>query len=1423
MIGHLATGTIVATSAVVSNQIGGMNRVGGLIGHGFQSTVSYSSALGKDIHGRGDQIGGLIGYIKDMRISHSLAFFDEIRGLDQVGGLIGICTSQSSLTQTIVGSLARFSLISGYKREINGVELGGLEVGGLIGSCHNAQIVSSMALGVAIVGDDSIGSLIGKADDITLASSYVVVSDIQGDSNTGGLVGSSTSVRIDDSYWTLLSRDLPLDAFVKSHLDLQSPTEFSGIYASWDDGVDLDLDDSVEDTTRWCDTNRDGVIGPDEQREDNFIWNLGRADEYPVLSCLPEISSRQRGPLPELFSDTDGDGDAIGNEKDNCPMIANFGQEDLDGDGYGDACDLDDDGDGYTDLDDNCPRDFNPSQRDLDGDDYADACELDFDGDGLIELATAAELDAVRYQLNGSGRRTGEDMPLSRVGCPVGGCNGYELISDINLTDYISGDEGWAPIGKDTNRAEEGCQGKGFNAVFDGNGRTISGLRIARPAEDCVGLFGHIEDGEVHNLEVKATHITGKAKVGILAGFATRATVRTTNASSATLKGEGNHVGGLIGHLSTGTIVSSSAVVNDQLVGKDQVGGLIGRNFQSTISYSSALSNDIRGENQVGGLIGYSWDMRISSSMAVFNSLYGESQLGGFIGRCDHFDLAAQTIIGSLAHFSLISGSRELGGLIGACSSAQIVSSMALGVDLVGDDRIGGLIGAAGDITLASSYAVVPDIQGNSKTKGLVGFSTSLSIDDSYWTLLSRDLPLDAFAKSYLDLQSPTSFSGIYASWDDGADLDFDDSVEDTTRWCDTNRDGVIGPDEQRGDNFIWDLGRSDEYPALSCLPEISSRQRELLPELFDDTDGDGIADAFDVGDFNGRPCSEQADCDGDGTNDNQDAFPLDPNEQLETDGDAIGDNGDNCPFVFNPDQRDMDGDGEGDVCDADPDGDGFFGGGDNCPLVSNPTQQDSDLDAHGDACDLDGDGDGLIEITTAAELDAVRYQLNASGRRLSQDGPLNTVGCGDGREMLDCDGYELAADIDLAAYANRDEGKGWQPLGHDHDRGAPGCQGDSFATIFEGNGFTIHNLHIARTVEDCVGLFGQVEGELRNLTLANADVTGDDRVGILAGEVDGASITIITINSSRIHGDDYVGGLVGKLSDTTVEAVFVAANLSGDEYVGGVIGRSDDSSLSHVSFTGDKVDGRLDYIGGLMGWAEKTTIMDSIVLGAQVSGKDDVGGAVGRSVRTNILGSAALTSQVIGSGYDVGGLIGEAGVVTLAMSAAFSGEISGRNQLGGLFGRGEAVRMFASLAVSHQIAVSHQDTGIESFIGGLVGFVRGFNRYHSYWDSIAGLSSDRDRRTTGQLQSPTDHNGVYVNWNTAIDFDNADRDGKADTGTDDNTLWCDTNYDGEIDDNEETNTNYIWDFGTSTDYPTLRCTPISPQQQRAFINSLGD
>ena len=92
-------------------------------------------------------------------------------------------------------------------------------------------------------------------------------------------------------------------------------------------------------------------------------------------------------------TNSDVDGDGIGDVCDNCPLVHNPDQGDMDRDGVGDACDPDIDGDLILNEHDNCPLVYNPDQRDMDGDGVGDACDPDIDGDGVPNEEDACPFD----------------------------------------------------------------------------------------------------------------------------------------------------------------------------------------------------------------------------------------------------------------------------------------------------------------------------------------------------------------------------------------------------------------------------------------------------------------------------------------------------------------------------------------------------------------------------------------------------------------------------------------------------------------------------------------------------------------------------------------------------------------------------------------------------------------------------------------------------------------------------------------------------------------------------------------------------------------------------------------------------------------------------------------------------------------------
>jgi hypothetical protein len=128
------------------------------------------------------------------------------------------------------------------------------------------------------------------------------------------------------------------------------------------------------------------------------------------------------------------------------------------------------------------------------------------------------------------------------------------------------------------------------------------------------------------------------------------------------------------------------------------------------------------------------------------------------------------------------------------------------------------------------------------------------------------------------------------------------------------------------------------------------------------DEDGDGILDEDDVCPSVADP--DQADLDQDGEGDACDA---------DDDGDGVDDAADNCAATMNADQADNDFDGSGDVCDSDDDADAVADDVDNCPLFANGDQADAEGDGFGDACDLDDDNDGVSDEPTTAPCSRTR------------------------------------------------------------------------------------------------------------------------------------------------------------------------------------------------------------------------------------------------------------------------------------------------------------------------------------------------------------------------------------------------------------------------------------------------------------------
>ena len=265
-----------------------------------------------------------------------------------------------------------------------------------------------------------------------------------------------------------------------------------------------------------------------------------------------------------------------------------------------------------------------------------------------------------------------------------------------------------------------------------------------------------------------------------------------------------------------------------------------------------------------------------------------------------------------------------------------------------------------------------------------------------------------------------------------------------------------------------------------------------------------------------------------------------------------------------------------------------------------------------------DTDADGLIEITTLAQLDAIRHDLDGDGVPASAGADAYRAAFPDAfletdaqvRCVLQCRGYELTADLDFdtngsgspdAGDTYWNGGAGWNPIAPSGSTG--------FETTFEGNGRTVRNLFIDRPAEPDVGLFGRLRGSsgIRGVGVTQADVTGLRDVGALAGSAR-APVTA-SYATGRVTGESGVGGLVGQ-SYSTIKASYATGRVSGTRAVGGLVG----STHGHI-INGNYATGRVSgeqRVGGLVGLQHPGGPIRAGYATGRVTGTSDVGGLAG-------------------------------------------------------------------------------------------------------------------------------------------------------------------------------------------------------------------
>ncbi len=470
----------------------------------------------------------------------------------------------------------------------------------------------------------------------------------------------------------------------------------------------------------------------------------------------------------------------------------------------------------------------------------ATTVDYDSNDDRLIEISNLAQLNAVRWDLDGNGAVATADQTnyaaafpnaAAGMGCPDGSdadttpdpCLGYELKADLTFDTngdgsvtaadsgglYWNSGAGWTPLGDARNYP--------FTGQFQGRGNTISHLFINNATAPHLGLFGAIG----HRGSVAGVGLT---EVSIASSVPTTA-------------------GSLVGS-STGRVTTSYAT------------GAIAVNISSA-SRINAMA---------GGLVGY-------------NGLAGTIQASFAEVAVSVRHSSASAIVGGLAGQS--------GGSIQASYAAGAVS----GHGNTRFTKVGGLTGNNGG-TINASYArgQVTATGSGAAAGGLVGGNLRNGrVVASYWdtTTSGQSGSAGGTGQTTNALQAPSgyNYNGIYAGWNlnlDGVaggdspwyfggpnqypilaygamrdfplwdyDADNDQLIEvnslaqlNALRW-DLNTDGVVAA----ADKASYTAAFPGAVAGMGCALGTTAAAcagYELMSDLDFDTDGDGDVDAAD-------------------------------------------------------------------------------------------------------------------------------------------------------------------------------------------------------------------------------------------------------------------------------------------------------------------------------------------------------------------------------------------------------------------------------------------------------------------------------------------------------------------------------------------------------------------------------------------------
>jgi|SRR5690554_2444340 len=294
--------------------------------------------------------------------------------------------------------------------------------------------------------------------------------------------------------------------------------------------------------------------------------------------------------------------------------------------------------------------------------------------------------------------------------------------------------------------------------------------------------------------------------------------------------------------------------------------------------------------------------------------------------------------------------------------------------------------------------------------------------------------------------------------------------------------------------------------------------------------------------------------------------------------------------------------------------------------------------------------------------------------------------------------------------------------------------------TWFDGEGWPPIGIYIEPDHPDNLSFTGEYNGQNYLIEGLHINRSGQNYIGFW-GICEGARIENLGLTDLNVSGGMYVGGLIGLAMDSEIINSYTTGNVLGsDERVGGLIGNNISTFISHCHSRADVV-GENQLVAGLLGVDFYSMIENSFSTGDVVTQADYVGGLIG-AVNDSYVNKCFSIGNVTGN-IRVGGLLGINREYSNVSNCYSRGDVVGYARVGGLSG----------VVINNGMIQHCYSTGSvsgDNNVGGLVGRqVTGPTAVNSYWDiesSGQTTSASGEGRTTIEMTYPHSDN-TYVSW----------------------------------------------------------------------------